>query len=296
MNPRALLHRTSVASHRARAGRGSLLDHSATSSAIDPAGARSGRQGAAPRRAVVACGAPGARSGAAGRALTTLARSVVQNECPITAAAGQLRWYSRVDAGRATPRAPSRAHRRLRGASRRPLPATRLLRPAARSPRQSRACAQCHPARKTRQEQRRGGARRLLRGDARGRRPRPAAEGLASLGRQKAAQGLRMSLLHLKVRLRRRRVRVRAADVHAPSPPMLPQRALQPLTTRWCSQRLWTRGAAAGCTLSLRTLASPMRVSAMSTPARGVCGCRCTWMRRLQQPPRARSLLVVRPS
>ena len=160
----------------------------------------------------------------------------------------------------------------------------------------ARACAQCHPARKTRQEQRRGGARRLLRGDARGRRPRPAAEGLASRGRQKAAQGLRMSLLHLKVRLRRKRVRVHAADVHAPSPPMLPQRALQHLTTRWCSQRLWTRGAAAGCTLSLRTLASPMRVSAMSTPARGVCGCRCTWMRRLQQPPRARSLQVVRPS
>ena len=141
MNPRALLHRTSVASHRARAGRGSLLDHSATSSAIDPAGARSGRQGAAPRRAVVACGAPGARSGAAGRALTTLARSVGQNESPITAAAGQLKWYSRVDAGRATPRAPSRAHWRLRGASRRPLPAKRLLRPAARSPRHSRARA-----------------------------------------------------------------------------------------------------------------------------------------------------------
>lgn len=142
MNPRALLHRTSVASHRARAGRGSLLDDSATSSAIDPAGARSGRQGAAPRRAVVACGAPGARSGAAGRALTTLARSVGQNECPITA--GQLQWSimrSRVDATRATPRAPSRAHRRLRRASRRPLPATRLLRPAARSPRHSRARA-----------------------------------------------------------------------------------------------------------------------------------------------------------
>ena len=151
MNPRALLHRTSVASHRARAGRGSLLDHSATSSAIDPAGARSGRQGAAPRRAVVACGAPGARSGAAGRALTTLARSVGQNECPITA--GQLQWLimgSRVDAGRATPRAPSRAHRRLRGASRRPLPATRLLRPAAPSPRHSRARA-CNAIRQGRQ-------------------------------------------------------------------------------------------------------------------------------------------------